>query len=432
VDRGRSVRGKEYATSRTDKEASSEEMDWTAPCGPLDEIPSADRGRSETGEDHQEFERKVNRNRSLAAISDDAGGAAAKRGEAREDAQERIGQIAPEPTRADTEPIAASGIEAILSAGAELETTRKEKEVVVDALLVQEILGSIVHYFAPTEDAEEKQAIIDLIIESVINCDLNYGEKAAIEWGDGWKWKQEQIDTDMELFMQSGMDIKVMAANRLKALKSDRLNPQRVDSLRADNPERARLLGLCDGMVVPKPEGFIPNGATSKKGLHKVYKRVHSAVDKRLGDLHSQQLGFVLTEQISREAIVHHRMLSKWAPKKGKKCGRNIGDLSYGEKPYLNGKWAKNAAAAMWGPIEHPTIEDIAAMILDLWEEILTGQPDASWSDLVMWKMDLKGAYTLVDVHPDEVGMFAQEMMDGLMYYHLCGVFGWSCTPAAF
>jgi hypothetical protein len=125
-------------------------------------------------------------------------------------------------------------------------------------------------------------------------------------------------------------------------------------------------------------------------------------------------------------------MLSKWAPKKGKKCGRNIGDLSYGEKLYLNGKWAKNAAAAMWGPIEHPTIEDIAAMILDLWEEILTGQPDASWSDLVMWKMDLKGAYTLVDVHPDEVGMFAQEMMDELMYYHLCGVFGWSCTPAAF
>jgi hypothetical protein len=71
-------------------------------------------------------------------------------------------------------------------------------------------------------------------------------------------------------------------------------------------------------------------------------------------------------------------------------------------------------------------------MILDLWEEILAGQPDASWSDLVMWKMDLKGAYTLVDVHPDEVGMFAQEMMDGLMYFHLCGVFGWSCTPAAF
>jgi hypothetical protein len=26
--------------------------------------------------------------------------------------------------------------------------------------------------------------------------------------------------------------------------------------------------------------------------------------------------------------------------------------------------------------------------------------------------MDLKGAYTLIDVHPDEVGMFAQELVD--------------------
>jgi hypothetical protein len=90
------------------------------------------------------------------------------------------------------------------------------------------------------------------------------------------------------------MDIKVMAATRLNALKHDRLNPQRVESLRADNPERERLLGLCEGMVVPKPEGFIPNGATSFKGLHKVYKRVHAAVDRMLGDIHDQQLGFVL------------------------------------------------------------------------------------------------------------------------------------------
>jgi hypothetical protein len=185
-------------------------------------------------------------------------------------------------------------------------------------------------------------------------------------------------------------------------------------------------------MRVPKPEGFIPNGATLKKGLHKVYKRVHAAVDKMLGDLHDQQLGFVLSEGISREAIEDNRMLSKWARKKGKKCGQNIGDMSYGEKPYFNGKGAKNAAAELWGPIEHPTIEEIATMVLDYWEEVTAEESYVQWSDLVMWKMDLKGAYTLLNVHPDEVGVFAQELVDGLIYFHLCGVFGWSCTPAAF
>jgi hypothetical protein len=52
ADRGRSVRGKEVVTSRTDKEASSEEMDRRASGGPLDEIPSADRGRSVRGKEY--------------------------------------------------------------------------------------------------------------------------------------------------------------------------------------------------------------------------------------------------------------------------------------------------------------------------------------------------------------------------------------------
>ena len=46
--------------------------------------------------------------------------------------------------------------------------------------------------------------------------------------------------------------------------------------------------------------------------------------------------------------------------------------------------------------------------------------------------MDLKGAYALLDVRPEEVAMFAQELTDGLIYFYLCHVFGWSCTPAAF
>jgi hypothetical protein len=332
----------------------------------------------------------------------------------------------------ETDLVEMSGIEAILGAVEEIEDKRKEREVVVDALLVTEIMSSVVHYFAPTVDEEEKQILIDLVIESVVNCDLNYGEKAAIEWGDGFKWKEEQIEADMKLFEQSGMNIGLMAANRLKGLKKNRLNPQRVDSLREDNPERQKLLGLCEGMVVPKPEGFIPNGATSTKGLHKVYKRVHTAVDRMLGDLHNQQLGFILREPVARELIMHHRMLSKWAPKKGKKCGRNIADMSYGEGTSLNGKWAKNEAADMYGPIEHPTIEDVSCMILDFWDEIVGKVEGVGWDELVMWKMDLKGAYTLIDIRPEEVAMFAQELVDGLMYFHLCGVFGWSCTPAAF
>jgi hypothetical protein len=107
--------------------------------------------------------------------------------------------------------------------------------------------------------------------------------------------------------------------------------------------------------------------------------------------------------------------------------------MSYCEGPhFLNGKWAKDEAVRIWGPIEHPTIDDIAVMILHFWDEVLRDDPAAGWSDLVMWKMDLKGTYTLMDVRPEEAGMFAQELVDDLIFFHLCGVFRWSCTPAAF
>jgi hypothetical protein len=192
-----------------------------------------------------------------------------------------------------------SGVEAILKVEDDIRKDRENKEALVDALLVQEILSSVIHYFASELlSAEERQAIVDLIVEAIINCDLNYEEKAAIKWGDGFKWRQETLDKDLALFMESGMDIKIMAATRLTALKHNRLNSQRVESLRADNPERERLLRLCEGMVVLKPEGFVPDGATSSKGLHKVYKRVHAAVDRMLGDIHDQQLGFVLHENV--------------------------------------------------------------------------------------------------------------------------------------
>ena len=46
--------------------------------------------------------------------------------------------------------------------------------------------------------------------------------------------------------------------------------------------------------------------------------------------------------------------------------------------------------------------------------------------------MDLKGAYTLLNVHPDDVPMFTQQLVGDLIYIHLCGVFGWTGTPFPF
>jgi hypothetical protein len=177
---------------------------------------------------------------------------------------------------------------------------------------------------------------------------------------------------------------------------------------------------------IRREEGIVPNLDFSKASVHiksvKGRKRPSDPIRREESTVPNLEVSEVpiriksvkgrntLTDPTREEGIVPNPELSK-APV-----------LLVGE----------DAAAEMCGEIEHPTIEEIAEMVLDYWEEVTAEDPGIRWGELVMWKMDLKGAYTLMDVHPDEVGMFAQELVDGLMYFHQCGVFRWSCTPAAF
>jgi hypothetical protein len=52
--------------------------------------------------------------------------------------------------------------------------------------------------------------------------------------------------------------------------------------------------------------------------------------------------------------------------------------------------------------------------------------------DLRLWKMDLKGAYTLLSFRPSDAGLFAMILTDDLVYFQLARIFGWGSKPAAF
>jgi hypothetical protein len=98
----------------------------------------------------------------------------------------------------------------------------------------------------------------------------------------------------------------------------------------------------------------------------------------------------------------------------------------------INTDATKVAAAAYYGKIKHPTIEDIAVMIYDFWITAKERDPDCRWEDMRIWKMDLKGAYTLLSYRPEDVGLFAMLLTDDVVYFQIAGIFGWSGTPAAF
>ena len=51
------------------------------------------------------------------------------------------------------------------------------------------------------------------------------------------------------------------------------------------------------------------------------------------------------------------------------------------------------------------------------------------WADLELWKMDLKGAFTLLSFKASNCQLIATELEGGVALFFLCGIFGWTATP---
>ena len=106
------------------------------------------------------------------------------------------------------------------------------------------------------------------------------------------------------------------------------------------------------------------------------------------------------------------------ADSKGKPEGRVIGDLSGQHDPSfspLNGTPQRKDALRK---IHHPTIVQLVLMILH-------AADTHGWKELVLWKMDLKGAFNLLNYNPAFCRLFAFHLSDNIAMIHLAGLFGW-------
>jgi hypothetical protein len=221
-----------------------------------------------------------------------------------------------------------------------------------------------------------------------------------------------------------------MVRRRLTSLAPDRMNAERVERLRPDNPELPLLRDLVVGMKVHLPEVFTPNGKMSRSPRRPIYETVATAVNKMLGGIREQKLAFLLSLDMVQEHIPNlHLCKAHWTHKKVR---RPLGDLSNIDGIKINDDDTAAAAIEYYGRIRHPTNEDIAVMIYYFWIDAKAKNPDLRWEDMRIWKMDLKGAYMLLSFRPENVGLFAMILTGDLVYLQIAGIFGWSETPAAF
>jgi hypothetical protein len=257
--------------------------------------------------------------------------------------------------------------------------------------------------------------------------------EAALAWADGYMFPPEFVQRDTASLESAGWDFEVMVRERLESLAANRMSDARIATLREDNPERALLHDLVIGMKVHVPEGFEPNGHQPRSGLRDTYLDVAPAMNKMYGVVIADRLAFLLPLDLALQHVPNlHLSKAHWCPKKGKPSGRPLGDLSNVDGTRINTDETATAASDYYGTIRHPTIEDIAKMIHDFWMEACRRDPQLRQQDLRLWKMDLKGAYTLLSFRPSDAGLFAMLLTDDLVYFQLAGIFGWGSTPAAF
>jgi hypothetical protein len=275
---------------------------------------------------------------------------------------------------------------------------------------------------------------LSTLIQEASDAAWNDFDKAsAIAWAKDYTFRPEMLISDAGWLRAHHLDFKAMVRCSLASLTPGRLNVSRVDELRDDNTDKALKRELVGGMKVHRPEGYIPNGNLPRTPLRAAYVAVAPAVNRMLGDLVKQKLAFNLPLVTAQRHVLDlHSCKAHWTRKEGNASGRPLGDLTFMDGTPLNTPETVAAAAVHYDEILHPTIEDIAAMVWQFWLKVVDKNPDAKWTDLRLWKMDLRGAYTLICFGSDDAGLFGMLLAEDLVYLHIAGIFGWAGTPAVF
>jgi hypothetical protein len=169
--------------------------------------------------------------------------------------------------------------------------------------------------------------------------------------------------------------------------------------------------------------GFVPNGRPPL--LRAKYIKLKSPINKLIDKSYHANV-IILPLQVALQIEGAHFSQVHWTPNKGKPQGRLLADCSdFSASNCINGPEVKALSAVCWGELVHPTLSDILSMI--------AREADShGWDNLVLWKMDLRGAFSLVNIHPDSVRLLCFLLTDDLVMLAHTGNFGLTEFPYIF
>jgi hypothetical protein len=272
----------------------------------------------------------------------------------------------------------------------------------------------------------QPEQVQKLLWEAFQTADKTYGEEEAKVWADNFAFPPDIGDRDAQGLADAG-NLEDYVRQRQAELVTDhgRMDAARVLEVAGDrDPDFERALALVEGVPIFTSREFVPNGTAPP--LRKRYLRMHTVVNRLVYDLYTRGLVIILpTAQALKIPGVHFSM-AHWTTKVGTPKGRFLGDVAAQEAGTpLNSEEVKLQFDAVMGRIEHPTLVAICSKVLaaaDKW----------GWDALVLFKMDLRSAFSLLFIRPSDVELLAFELTDGWTMMHIAGFFGYTGLPACF
>ena len=268
-----------------------------------------------------------------------------------------------------------------------------------------------------------------LVVEAFEAADKNLNIQSAVAWGEGFRFPPEVHIRDTAELEAMDYDLTGLIRRRQALLLPNRLKKENLMGRDSENPDVILLHDLVEGIRVPVDPDFIED--RTPVPMDKNYKVAHSAIDKSWYKLYLAGFALLIVtvamSHVARTVKLNYSPAG-WHEKHGAPGGRCAIDYSrpnsHGQA--FNTKRVKEIVKALYGEIDPVQIDRLMKMILEQVERV------GGWASLVIWKMDLKGAFNLIFFRPEDAGLLAVELSDGLTMISLVGSFGHTGTPFCF
>ena len=281
----------------------------------------------------------------------------------------------------------------------------------------------------------DRDRILSILEKAYHSVQGQYTIQDAVSWAEGFVMPPEVHSTDFRELAMLGFDLPELIRRKQARNKHSRLSIERLERLwDHSDPDYDLLCEFArEGVHVMTSHNFVPRRAKPSEFSPK-YSIAYPAVNKLIYDSYVADLAVILPSnciaRLPANIPIHQSRLGHTL-KKGKPQGRVTCNYSYGlPRSRLNTDEVRERAREQYGDIMLSTVTDMALMILKQLD--FAKEAGRSSRDLVLWKMDLKGAFTLLFFRPIDCGLLVLPMTDDLSYIPIAGNFGLTIFPFIF